>query len=74
MGKAIGLLIGVLAIWVAVEIYTQGPDNAFGGRFATVIGSGDGVAKRGSTAERVGAAVGRAREQERERYDQLMPE
>ena len=74
MGKAIGLLFAVIAIWVALEIYTQGPDNAFGGRFASLIGGGESGAPRGSTAERVGAAVGRAREQERERYDQLMPE
>jgi hypothetical protein len=74
MVKAIGLLIGVAVIWAAVEIYTEGPDAAFGGRFASWIGSGAPGEKRGSTAERVGAAVGRAREQERERYDHLMPE
>ena len=75
MGKAIGLLLAVVAIWITVEIYTQGVDNAFGGRFAALIGSGDASrAQRGSTVQRVDRAVGRAREEHDARYDKLMPE
>ncbi len=70
MGKAIGLLLAVVAIWVTVEVYTQGVSNAFGGRLAAF--TGDGGAPRGTTAQRVGAAVGRAHQERDERYDKLL--
>jgi hypothetical protein len=73
MGKAIGLLLAVVVIWITVEIYTQGASNAFGGRFASLIGDGN-AAPRGSTAQRVGAAVGRAHEEQDKRYKELIPE
>jgi hypothetical protein len=73
MGKAIGLLLAVVAIWITVEIYTQGTSNAFGGRLASVIGDGN-AAPRGSTAQRVGAAVGRANQEHDARYEELLPE
>jgi len=74
IGKAIGLLLAVAAIWVTAEIYTQGADHAFGGRFATWIGSGDAPHEsRGSAAQRAGNAVGRARQEHDERYDALLP-
>jgi hypothetical protein len=73
MGKAIGLLLAVAAIWITVEVYTQGASNAFGGRFASLIGSGDAAqAPRGSTAQRAGNAVGRAHQEEQQRYDDLL--
>jgi len=71
MGKTIGLLLGVIAIWITVEIYTQGLDNAFGGLFAARDGSD---ASRASTAQRVGNAVARAHRERDERYDRVMPE
>ena len=75
MGKAIGLLLAVAAIWATVEIYTQGADNAFGGRLAAWIGDGDAShERRGSVAQRAGNAVGRAQEEHDERYEALMPE
>ena len=75
MGKAIGLLLAVAAIWITVEIYTQGTDNAFGGRLASWIGSGDAShERRGSVAQRAGNAVGRAQEEHDQRYDALIPE
>ncbi len=75
MGKTIGLLLAVIGIWITVEIYTQGANNAFGGRFASLIGSGDDAqASRGTTAQRVGNAVGRAHQQRDARYDELVPE
>jgi hypothetical protein len=70
MGKAIGLLLAVVAIWVTVEVYTQGVGNAFGGRLAAF--TGDGGAPHGTTAQRVGAAVGRAHQEHDERYDKLL--
>ena len=75
MGKAIGLLLAVVAIWITVEVYTQGASNAFGGRFAALIGSGDAAqAPRGTTAQRVGNAVGRAHQEHEERYENLTAE
>ena len=74
MGKSIGLLLAVAAIWVTVELYAQGPDQAFGGRFARWIGSGDAEHPHGSTAQRAGAAVGRARAEENARREKLLPE
>jgi hypothetical protein len=72
MGKAIGLLLAVAAIWVTAEIYTQGADAAFGGRLAGWIGSDDASAEpRGSAAHRAGEAVGRAHEQNEARYESL---
>jgi hypothetical protein len=73
MGKAIGLLFAVAAIWITLEIYTQGTSNAFGGRFASLLGSGD-AAPRGSAPQRAGAAVERAQREHEQRYDQLLPE
>ncbi|HKA14739.1 MAG TPA: hypothetical protein VKH41_06955 [Myxococcota bacterium] len=74
MGKVIGLLLAVVAIWITVEVYTQGLDNVFGGRLAAVPGNGDGGAPRGTTTQRVKAAVGRAQQEHDERYDKLLPE
>jgi len=75
MGKAIGLLLAVVAIWITVELYTQGSSNAFGGRFAALIGSDDAAqAPRGTTAQRVGNAVGRAHQEHEKRYDDVIPE
>lgn len=75
MGKAIGLLLAVVALWITVEVYTQGASNAFGGRFAELIGSGDAAqAPRGTTPQRVGHAVGRAHQEHQERYENLLPE
>jgi hypothetical protein len=71
MGKAIGLLLAVAAIWVTVEIYTQGADVAFGGRLAGWIGGDASPERRGSAAQRAGGAVGRAHEQNEARYESL---
>jgi len=75
MGKAIGLLLAVAAIWVTAEIYTQGADNAFGGRLAAWFGSGDAShERRGSVAQRAGNAVGRAQQEHDARFDAVAPE
>ena len=34
MGKLIGLILMVLAVWVGLEVYDKGVDHAFGGVFA----------------------------------------
>ncbi len=75
MSKAIGLLLAVVAIWITVELYTQGPSNAFGGRFSALLGGSDAAQEpRGTTAKRVGEAALRAHQEHEQRYDDLMPD
>jgi hypothetical protein len=67
MAKLLGLILLVLAVWVAVEVFDKGVDGAFGGLFATVgaplqrSGSADAPtaspAQRGSLAKRIGVKV-----------------
>jgi hypothetical protein len=72
MGKAIGFLLAVVAIWVTVEVYTQGVGNAFGGYFTPWIG--DPSPERRSTVQRVEQSVGRASSERDARYEKLLPE
>ena len=39
MGKALVILMLVLGVWMALEIFTKGTDEAFGGLLATSGGS-----------------------------------
>lgn len=73
MGKAIGLLLAAVSIWITVEVYTQGASNAFGGRFASLVGGGE-AAPRGTTVQRAGQAVERAHHEHEQRFDGLLPE
>ena len=38
MGRIFGLLLGVLGIWAASEVYLHGTDGAFGGALARFAG------------------------------------
>jgi hypothetical protein len=73
MGRVIGFLLGVLAIWATVEIYVNGTDGAFGGRLARY-----GVVEEGATqapaTERARAAVEAAHTAQQDRYEDLLPE
>jgi hypothetical protein len=42
MQKAFGIGLVVLALWFALEIFTNGTNGAFGGRLAPYLGGGDG--------------------------------
>jgi hypothetical protein len=35
MQKIFGILFILLAVWIAIEVYTEGTDRAFGGLFAS---------------------------------------
>ena len=73
MGKAFGLVLMVVTVWIVAEVTTKGMDHAFGGAFA----SGDAPADSGprmSTPQRAGAAVERAQQDYEARYDELLPE
>jgi hypothetical protein len=54
MGKLFGIVLIVLAVWFAVEVYTKGSDQAFGGAL-TWLGGEEPAADGGddrSTARR----------------------
>jgi len=60
MGKVLVILMLVLGVWIGLEVFTKGTDEAFGGLFA----SGDAAASReasgvpqASPAQRIGARV-----------------
>jgi hypothetical protein len=66
MGKLIGLILLVLCVWVAIEVYEKGMDGAFGGAFAWVSAplpadrESAGAAREAhsaSTAQRIGTKV-----------------
>jgi hypothetical protein len=35
MGKGVVILLGAIALWGVLEVYTEGPSRAFGGIFAS---------------------------------------
>ncbi len=37
MGRIIGILLVVLAVWIGMEFYTEGSERAFGGIFAGAL-------------------------------------
>jgi len=75
MGKFIGLLLTVVCIWAALEVYNEGVNGAFGGALAR-FGDGEEAAAvdSRSTPERAGAAVGRAHAAADARREKLLAE
>jgi hypothetical protein len=75
MGKVIGGLIVVSAIWVGVEMMTNGPSRAFGGLFANFVSNSETeeVDDR-STARRSGDSVARARDEATARRERMLAE
>jgi len=60
MGKLLGLILLVLAVWAGVEIFDKGVDGAFGGLFSGFRTPTAGAAAEshgGSMAQRIGAKV-----------------
>jgi hypothetical protein len=76
MGKMFGILLVVVGIWVGLEIYTQGTQNAFGGAFAFLGESGDGdeTRDRRTAPQRAGDAVRAAQEEAEQRRNSLLPD
>lgn len=53
MAKIFGVLLIVLGVWIGMEIYTKGMDQAFGGVFAGFAETnGADAAPRGSVVQR----------------------
>ena len=55
--QVLAILLLVLAVWVGLEVYTQGTDQAFGGLFARFSGRPPAAEPQLSTPKRVGAKV-----------------
>ncbi len=74
MGKTIGLLMAVVAIWATAEIYTNGMGGAFGGRLASLGLVSEEEKARGPATQRVRESVQRAHDSQEARYDALLEE
>jgi hypothetical protein len=74
MGKVFGILLIVLMIWVGLEFYLEGPRNAFGGAFASLMAepSTPNLDSELSAPKRAGAAVNRAYRETEKRYDKML--
>ena len=70
MGRIFGILLIGLGIWVGLEIYLEGTQNAFGGVFASQEAPRDPR----STPQRAGDAVRGSLALEHERHERAMPE
>lgn len=74
MAKIFGLLLIVLGAWAGLEFYTEGPNRAFGGAFASILGSESpgGEEERLSTPQRAGSAVDQAHRENEARFDRML--
>lgn len=71
MARRLGLVLIVLAVWTAVEIYNEGVDGAFGGLFAGYTDAFDAPAGR-SSPDRATDAFQRAYNKSESRVDALL--
>lgn len=74
MGKIFGILFMGLGIWVGLEIYLEGTQNAFGGIFASHQIESEAPRDVRTTPQRAGDAVRHSQEMETERRERLMPD
>ena len=74
MGRILGLLLVVAAIWATTEVYLHGTAGAFGGAFARIAGESATESDGRSLGLRMGDSVGRAHEEANARREQLLGE
>ena len=74
MGKIFGILLIAIGIWVGVEVYTEGTQNAFGGALAFLGESSDGDEMRDqrTAPQRAGDAVRSAQREAEQRRNRLL--
>ena len=75
MGRLIGLVLMVTAMYVGMEVYTKGTEHALGGAFARFAAEGEaeGPYDAGETTpQRAGTAVKRAHQVASERRSKLL--
>jgi hypothetical protein len=58
MAKVLGILVIVLGVWIGMEIFTKGTDEAFGGSSPRAARAGGGAAGRRSTIGRASSGHG----------------
>jgi hypothetical protein len=74
MGKAFGIVLIAVMVWIGLELYLKGPDGAFGGAFSSHLGAeaaSDGERSL-TTPQRAGTAVERAHRQHEARYERML--
>lgn len=75
MSKAFGIIAIVLGIWVAMELYTEGAQNALGGAVSFLAeDEGDDPRAGMPVTKRAGLAVEDAHAEAAERRNRLMAE
>jgi hypothetical protein len=74
MGRIFGILLLGLGIWVGLEIYLEGTQNAFGGVFASHRVQADAARDTRTTPQRAGDAVRRSQEMDAQRRERLLPD
>lgn len=75
MGKLISMVLMVLGIWVAVEVYTHGVDGAFDGALASRSADrSESSASMASLPKRAGDKVGAAHADADARRKKLLAE
>ena len=74
MGRALKILLIGLGIWAGLEMYLEGPQNAFGGLFGPSKSAVEAHAQARSTPQRAGDSVRGSLALEHERNERAMPE
>jgi hypothetical protein len=74
MGRIFGLLLGVVGIWAATEVYLHGTAGAFGGALASLAGEEAGEQDGRSLGLRSGEKVSRAHAEADARREKLLAE
>jgi hypothetical protein len=74
MGRIFGLLLGVLGIWAASEVYMHGTAGAFGGTFARFAGEEASEQDGRSLGLRSGEKVQNAHTEADARRERLLAE
>ena len=74
MAKAIGILLMVVAIWVAGEVFTKGTHGAFGGALSRFSSAPPPTEEHRWAGERAGSSVGNAHESAEQRRNRMLGE
>jgi hypothetical protein len=74
MAKLLKIVLIVLCVWTAVEVYTEGVNGAFGGLFTGFDGSVLEAPANRSTPDRAADAFQRAYNKSETRVDALLEE
>ena len=74
MGNVFKAILLVVALWVGVEFFTEGPSRAFDGSFAGFLGAESAEVAPRSTAQRAGDAVSRTQAGAEARRERMLAE